>query len=300
MSDARAFSQSEIATYLACQRKYRYEYERDVQVAEDTPALEVGRALHETIRETCDRVRDGGTHTDDDIRVLAEDAFRRQWESEVGRDAYRTEAHYEDDRRLARTAIEHFFTDGPGVDHARRSLAAEKHVEFERNGVAYAGYVDNVLETREGLELVDYKKSAIDPPVTSRKNYIELHRDGEYRPRRVKHAIQAVLYMEGVKDTEYYDQRDTVAFTYQPLAEADIDRKGRKIAIEFDTEPDRVGEDIRENREALWDIIEDAVAGIRSNAFDPSPFEEITDEQCDQCPFRSMCSAYLTAEEFKL
>lgn len=294
------FSQSRVSTYLKCQRMYRYKYERSVTADEDTKALEFGRALHETIRETCDRVRDGGSRTDEEIQALAKEVFQRQWQSEVDRDSYRTEAHYEDDRELARRAIEQFFDQGPGVDHARRSVAAEQPVAFERNGVSYGGHVDNILETEDGLELVDYKKSDIDEPVSSRKNYIQLQSDGEYRPRRVKHAIQAVMYMEGIRETEYYEPGDDIAFTYQPLAEAVVDRKGQTMTVDFDFEPVSVDEEIRENSQTLWNIIEDAVEGIQASAFDPVPYEEIEDEQCDRCSFQPMCTTYLTTKEFKL
>jgi putative RecB family exonuclease len=231
---------------------------------------------------------------------VATEAFERQWDIEVARESYRTKAHYEDDRRLARESITHFFEDGAGVDHARQSVAAEIRVEFERNGVAYSGYIDNVLRTDEGLELIDYKKSTIAPPVSSRKNYIELQDEGEYRPQRVKNAIQAALYMNGIKETEYYEPGDEVAFTYQPLAEATIDRKGAKISFEFDTEPISVEADIRENSQTVWRIIERAVEEIRNEAFDPAPFGEIKDDQCDRCRFRTMCSEYLTTMEHKL
>jgi putative RecB family exonuclease len=279
---------------------YLYEYERGVTTAEQTRALEIGRALHETIRETCDHVRNGDGFTDHDIRSVATEEFERQWDIEVARESYRTKAHYEDDRRLARESITHFFEDGAGVDHARQSVAAEIRVEFERNGVAYSGYIDNVLRTDEGLELIDYKKSTIAPPVSSRKNYIELQDEGEYRPQRVKNAIQAVLYMNGIKETEYYEPGDEVAFTYQPLAEATIDRKGAKISFEFDTEPISVEADIRENSQTVWRIIERAVEEIRNEAFDPAPFGEIKDDQCDRCRFRTMCSEYLSTMEHKL
>lgn len=294
------FSQSRIATYLKCQRMYRYKYERSVSADEDKKALNFGRALHETIRETCDRVRDRETPTDDEIRALAEEAFQRQWRSEVNKDAYRTEAHYKDDEELARRAIKNFFHQGSGVDHARRSIAAEQPVAFERNGVTYTGHVDNILETGDGLELVDYKKSDISEPVSSRKNYIQLQNKGEYRPRRVKHAIQAALYIEGIKKTEYYDPGDEITFTYQPLAEASINRKGRSITVDFDIDPVSVEQDIQENSQTLWSIIEDTVERIQTGVFEPEPFNKIEEKQCDRCPFQPMCTAYLTAKEFKL
>lgn len=300
MSESDTITQSQLATYLKCQRMYRYRYVRNVTVDEEARALDFGRALHNTIEETCDHLRGSGTDSDGAIRSFAEDAFCRQWEIEVSPDSYRTRAHYENDKQLAREAIEHFFDAGPGIDHVRRSAATELRIEFERNGVSYSGYIDNVLRTADGLELVDYKKSGVDPPVSSRKNYIELQDEGEYRPQRVKNAIQAVLYMEGIKQTEYYESGETVSFTYQPLAEATVDRKGRGITFEFDTEPVRVGNQIRENSQTLWRIIETAVDGIRENAFEPIPFEEIEDEQCDRCQYQQMCSAYLTAKEYKL
>lgn len=279
---------------------YQYSTVRGVDTDVDTTALEIGRALHETIRAVCDRVRDGGGVTDETIRTIAAEAFDLHWEAEVDRDSFRTAAHHDDERRLAAEAIEHFFDRGPGVDHARRSLAAELDISFEHNGIAYRGTIDNVLEAPEGIELVDYKKSAIDPPVTSRGNYIEEHHEGGYRPRRVKHAIQAAIYMEGIRSTDHYEPGDTVEFVYHPLAEANVDRKGEGVTVEFDIGPEPVGSAVRANRETVWTIIEEAVEGIAAGAFDPDPFEEIEDEQCDRCAYQQMCTAYLTQEAFKL
>jgi putative RecB family exonuclease len=279
---------------------YQYQYKRNVTTDSETRALDFGRALHETIRETCDRIRGDGTYSDEELRAIANEAFQRQWQSEVDQRSYRTEQHYEDDRKIAGKAIEHFFDEGPGVDHARRSLVAEQPVAFERNGIKYNGKVDNVLETETGLELVDYKKSDIDEPVTPWGNYIEEQNGDGYRPGRVKHAIQAALYIEGIKETEYYEQGDTIAFTFQPLAETTVNRIGQTSTINLDIESISVEEDIRENSEVLWEIIENAVEGIQTDSFEPAPFEDIVNKQCDRCPFQSMCSAYLNAEEVRL
>lgn len=299
MSDQQTFSQSKLSTYLKCQRKYQYGYERDLEPDQDTTFFEVGNALHETIRETCNEVRNDDSYTDAEIQAKAEDAFETQWRNEVHRDSFRTTSHYEDKRQYARKAIIHFFDQGPGVNHARRSLVTERRVTFERNGITYTGRIDNVLEAPDGLELVDYKKSSVSSPV-KQKNYIQLQHDGEYRPNRIKPAIQALLYMDGIKQTEHYDEDDTIEFTFQSLANADIDRKGRNNEYEFDIDPERVGDDIRDNRTTIWTIIEQTVEHIKNKSFEPIPFEEIEDEWCDRCPFQSMCSSYLMKEGFKL
>jgi putative RecB family exonuclease len=301
MSDSRSFSQSELATYLKCQQKHRYEYKRGVDPEQDTTALEFGRALHETIDKTCKEARTASELSDEEIQDLATEIFPREWESEVSRDSYQTDSHYQDDKRKAKTAIDQFFGQGPGVDHTRRSVATEEYVEFERNGVRYGGHIDNILKTDDGLELVDYKKSDISPPVTSQGNYIEEHHNDGYRPQRVKHAIQAELYIEGVKESEYYMAGDVVEFTFQAVADdLSIVRKGSTVRADPDFKSRSVAEDIQANREILWELIEDIVAGIRNSRHEPVPFREIRDEHCDTCPYQSMCSIYLTNEEYKL
>lgn len=278
---------------------YRYEKVRDVETENDTQNLDFGLALHGTIEDVCEEVRGDGQYSDEDIFQLVDSAFERNWLSETDSESYRTEADYKDDKTIAKNAIHQFFTDGPGLDHTRRSLVTELKITFERNGVEFVGYIDNVLATESGLELVDYKKSDIKPPV-KRNNYIKKHLNGEYRPRRLKPAIQALLYMEGIKQTTFWDSGDEIEFTYQTLSETTVDRSQPEMVIEVTQDNMHVADDVRENESKLWTIIEEAVEGIQSGEFAPDPFDEILDEYCERCEYQSMCAAYLNKEEQKI
>lgn len=287
-------SQSRLATYLRCPWQYRFKYDLDLEVRTQAERyFGFGNALHETIEAVCDTVRERGSISDEAIRELAEEVFDDKWATETDVSDYPTRAVYEQDRAKAAAAIQEFFEAGPGIRHARTSLATEAEVEFERDGVTYLGYIDNVLETEEGIELVDYKTSDIDLPF-GRKNYVEAHAEGAYYPDRVKPAIQASLYLEGVRELELFEEGMARAFTFYVLVDDhDITRRPSGLDVTVSGRPRAVGEQCLDNAEIIWPLIHDAALGIIDSAYEIDSWQTVREETCTDCSFRRSCSRYL-------
>ncbi len=295
MSDSNCtLSQSRIARYVTCPQQYRYDYDLDVTDPNETERYyNFGTALHSTIEDVCKTVRAADSMSDDEIKEYAETAFPEQWESETDRTEYPTQAIYEQDRLRAAEAIRAFFDTGPGIRHARKSVANELEVEFEHEDVSFTGRIDNVLETEDGLHLIDYKTSDIDLPV-GRSNYIERHLDGDYYPDRLKPAIQAAVYLEGIRETDYWQPDQDLDFTFYILLDEDeVMRQPSGVDVEVTGKEREMTEVCRDNNTALWKIIDAATSGILTGDYEVDRWADVHDKTCKDCQYRNICTKYL-------
>lgn len=252
-----------------------------------------GTALHSIIEDVCETVRAAESMSDDEIRQYAETTFLEHWESEIDWAEYPTQAVYEQDRLQAAEAIQTFFDTDTGLEHARKSIVNELEVKFEHNGASFTGYIDNVLQTDDGLRLIDYKTSDIDLPV-GRSNHIKKHIDGGYGPDRMKPAIQAAIYLRGIKETDYWESGMDLDFIfYILLDDEEVTRRPGGINADVSGRKRQMTEVCRDNHDAIWSIIDDATSGILNGDYEVDRWEDVREETCGDCRYRNICTKYL-------
>jgi putative RecB family exonuclease len=299
VTDPVFLSPTRLATYLDCQRKYDHGYVTDVTAPDETLLYaNQGRAYHETIEVVCD-----ATDRDDPADVIhqrAMDAFADAWETHLDPDEYASDAHQSYQRAENRAGIEAFFhpDGGPGIRHARQSIATELWVESVHDDVGLHGYADNVLRTDDGFHVVDYKRSVrgVVTPYTAK--YLERHLNGEaHQPKRVKNAFQTATYVEGLKASDCYEAGEPVSFSFYGLlhsTDAESTPDGYEVSASGrERETTAVYE---EYHDTIWTLIETAHEGIREHAHEPDPFDVIREEACPDCDYRAMCADYLAGE----
>lgn len=301
MSNGTDFvSPTRLGSYLYCPRKYDFEYVQRVEtVRRGERYLQQGRALHTTIERTC-----RSTDADGDASVIhrtARQHFTDAWKAEVDRQAFASDAHHEYFRRLARAGIDAYFdpSGGPGLEHARTSVAVERRLSAHHRGVPIRGFADNILRPSDGSELhiIDYKRTLRDILSDRSTDCLESHLDDDHDPRRVKSAIQAAAYIEGVKETELYEPGMTVRFSFYGLlnrTETNPDAAGYSVSARgYDRELTEIYES---NYDAIWELITDAYRGIQNEAFEPEPWELIREHGCEDCEYSAMCPERIASE----
>lgn len=297
MSDI-VLSQSQIATYARCQRKYEFDYDWDVTVPESTERyLQRGNVLHNTIEDVCNHVTSTPEIADEHIRTLALERVNAYWEEHMDRSEYFSDAEFQEDYLRTRARIEAFFDDGPGYDHVRNSIATELSVQYEHNGFQFRGYIDNVVRTDDGLLLVDYKTSRIDPPFT--RDYVQAHLDDGYRPDRVKPAVQAALYTEAIKRTDLYAPEMDVEFVFYELKKRggrETIRTPDEVTVNIEGNSRSVTDGYHEQYDAVWELIMRCADGITNQEYTPEPFDAIYEQTCQRCEYRQTCPEFLGEE----
>ena len=293
------YSQSRLATYLKCQRMFEYDYEWDVSSPETTQRYLIqGNVFHRTVEETCESAR-----TDmraEEVYEMAMGYFPAIWTEEVIEDEFESAAQREYYRRVTLAALEDYFDpdDGAGIEHARRSIAVEEHLETTVDGIPVKGYIDNILATDDGVHIIDYKRSRGSMISGGTADRLAGHLDGsEYEPGRVKSAIQGALYIQAVRDSNFCKPGDQVRFTYYVYLYDDEfvpDPEGYRVEARGKAY-DRT-ELLAEYDAVIWDLIASAEEGIRTGSFEPVPWETIRDETCDDCDYKAMCADYLESE----
>lgn len=299
VTDATFLSPSRLATYADCQRKFDYEYVQTINAPEQTRLyLNQGLAYHGTIEAVCD-----ATCRDDDAQRIydrAVEAFSEQWNEHIDPGEYASSAHQEYQRLENLEAIKTFFdpNGGDGIDHARQSVATEKWLECVENDLGLHGKADNILRTDDGLHVIDYKRKLRNVITLNTADVLEAHLDGtDHDPKKVKNAFQAATYIEGVKQSDLYEEGMTVRFSFYGL----LNRTS------FDSTPDGYEISVRgysrdmtniyeEYYGTIWTLLRRSHEGITSASHDPVPFPLIHDETCPDCTFQDMCREYLSAE----
>ncbi len=294
-----SLSPSRLAKYATCRRLYDYRYVQDV----NTPVrselyLNQGTIYHETIEDVCD-----ATDRDDEPEVIYDRAIRTfdaKWDEHSTPDDYESDAHQEYQRRENRAAVEAFFDPdgGDGIEHARRSIATECWVECEVDGRGLHGKADNVIQTDDCLHIFDYKRNTRGVLSSGTAEYLGEHLDGEaHEPKRVRNAFQTATYIEGVKNEPFYEDGMDVRFSFYGLLNStsfESTPNGYEISVRgYPRETTAI---YNEHYDTIWALIRDAHDGITNNAFDPEPFELISEEACPECDYREMCADRLSTE----
>jgi len=321
MSNDHALSQSRLGSYAHCPQHYQYDYVYDISTPDDPERYrQRGIALHRTLERLCEFVsQESEGHPADstdvgakEIREEAQRLFTKEWGDTVDSDEYRSDPHYEYDRQRCAAGIETYLSeDRNGIDHVRGSVATEKQISFEHNGLALTGYIDNIVKQEDAIILIDYKTTlsrVISGQAWRAKDYIEEHLEEEKRrPKDIGSIIQAAIYTEGIRyvadideidfETEDYDIR----FVFYGIIE-DTDTRGSADGVTPVVEGDLrdVTDVLEQHGDKVWQLIERYHQGIRTEQFDPEPWEVINEDVCEGCRYNGMCDAYLGAEVNRL
>jgi putative RecB family exonuclease len=294
-----SLSPSRLATYATCPRLYDYRYAQDVNAPDRTELyLNQGRIYHETIEEVCDATgRDDNAET---IHDRAMDVFAAKWAEHSNSEDYESDAHQEYQRRENRAAVEAFFDPdgGDGIEHARNSIATECWVECEVDGRGLHGKADNVVRTDEGLHVFDYKRNTNGVLSNRTAEYLGDHLDGEaHEPKRVRNAFQTATYVEGVKNEPFYEEGMEVRFSFYGLLNStSFESTPAGYEVSARGYPRETTEIYAEHHDTIRDLIRAAHDGITGEAYEPEPFDLITDEACPDCDYREMCADRLSTE----
>ncbi len=299
MSEIFWLSPSRLATYATCPRQYEYSYEQDVSSPDETKLyMYQGRVYHETIEVVCNQ-----TDRDDDPDTIYEralDAFDEKWTEHIDPDEYHSRAHQEYQRRENLAGIEAFFDpdSGVGIEHARTSVATEKWIECERDGLGIHGYTDNVLRADGTLHLVDYKRSVSGVLGSwSGDRLVEHLENDAHEAKRVKNAFQTAAYVEGIKESELYEEGMDIRFSFYGLLHStDVQSTPDGYEISASGRARETTEAYEEYHDTIWALIEAAHRGITSEDYEPRPFELIHEEACDDCEYQAMCPDYFAME----
>jgi hypothetical protein len=299
-------SPSRISTYVECPRQFEFDYEHSLETAEKDGMeryINRGSVLDTALQKTANEV---SPETDTEtVRSRAREQFESEWTEQTAVRDYPSPASYEYDRRISRAAVEDYLdpdTDGDGIEHLRRSLGTEVHLEWEDEewGLLH-GYADNIIETRDGLLIIDYKASFGSRNFPN-KNGADLKNqvDGtKHYPRRLKKWLQIGLYWQGLKEHEFYTVGDEIRFVFYGL----ISSKTREptadgYTVDVSGKSWEMTKLFRSQTETFNRLITDGVNGIRGQNFDPTEhnWELILSEACEECDYRPACGDYLAEE----
>lgn len=299
--DSRRLSPSRLATYGVCPRQYEYDRVWDVETPDESRRyMDRGLIYHAAIEETCETVRDwepDADRSDARIHELALETVESLWERQADRSEYQSDAQFEYDRALTIEAIDSFFA-SDGTDHARHSVATEETVTCERDGRPLKGRVDNIVRTDDGLHIYDYKGSFNGIISWYFAESIPAHREGEeYIGELLKSLFQAAIYIEGARNLDVYEPGMDVQFSFYGLM-AEKDREGHPEGLQVSVRgyPREVTDIYHEYHDDIWALVEHCYDGIVTERFEPTRFEQIREEECDDCAYQAMCGDYLAAE----
>jgi len=95
----------------------------------------------------------------------------------------------------------------------RREVA---RLRRERPRIAWRA--DNILRTDEGIHVIDYKRRLRDVITSNTASVLEDHLDGtDHDPKRVKNVFQAATYIEGIKQSDLYEDGMNIRFSFYGL-----------------------------------------------------------------------------------
>lgn len=299
-------SPSRVATYLTCPRQFEFNYEHKLETEDRTDMeryFNRGNVLDTSLQETADAVSPA-TDTES-VRALAREEFDKQWAEETSVDSYSSASSYEYDRQISKAAIEDYLdpeTSGEGVEHLRRSVGTEVHLEWVDPELGpMHGYADNIVETRDGLLIIDYKASYSGRRFPNKsgsdlQNQVE---GKKHYPKRLKKWLQIGMYCAGVEEHALYSAGDEIRFMFYGLISSKTrEATGEGYSISVSGKEWDMTDLSRSHEEELRSLLSWGVDGIRDGAFDPTEqsWSLIQEEACEGCDYRRGCGDYLAEE----
>jgi putative RecB family exonuclease len=292
-------SPTRLATYATCPRQYEYKHVQSASSPDETKLyLHQGKAYHEMIERVCD-----ATDRDDDPGVIydrAMDVFDATWTKHIDPEDYASNAHQEHQRRETLAGIKSFFDpeDGDGIEHAQHSVATEKRIQCEHDGIGLHGYTDNVLRDGDTLHLIDYQRNVRGVLGSCSADRLEEHLNEEaHEAQRVKNAFQTAAYTEGIKDSSLYEPGMSVRFSFYGLLHStDTQSTATGYTVTASGRSRETTDAYEEYYDTIWALIKAAHSGITSETFEPEPFDLIQAEACEDCDYQAMCPEYIGTE----
>lgn len=291
---------------MTCPRQFEFDYVHDLKGADNSDMqryFDRGRVLDTALQQTADAVSEE-TETES-VRTLARENFTDQWATRTDPENYPSPTSYEFDRRVSKAAIEHYLdplTDGEGVIHLKRSVGTEVHLEWTDDELGpLHGYADNIVRTEDGFLIIDYKASYSGsrfPNKSGSDLESQLGGTGHY-PSRLKKWLQIALYCAGLKEHELYTPGDEIRFMFYGL----IGSKSRTptdddYTVSVCGKAWDMTDLYREYDDDLWAYIDDSVAALRAESFDPTgdSWELVQDNACGDCDYQGGCGDCLAEE----
>jgi putative RecB family exonuclease len=291
---------------LECPRQFEFQYIHDLDGKDRSDRERYynrGSVLDTALQLTADAV-DPDTDRET-VQTLAREHFTEYWREKTDKENYPSTAAYEFDRRLSAAAIEDYLhpnTSSEGLAHLRRSVGTEVHLEWTDDDLGpMHGYADNIVETRDGLLIIDYKASYSSRrfPNKSGSDLEKQVNGSKHYPSRLKKWLQIGMYCEGLTEHELYSPGDEIRFMFYGL----IGSKERTptetgYTVDVDGKEWELTDLYREKQSAFRTLTEESVTGIQSSAFDPTgeTWELIQDEACEDCNYRRACGHYIAEE----
>lgn len=299
-------SPSRVATYLTCPRQFEFKYEHRLQTEDRTDMeryFNRGNVLDTSLQETAKAVLP--TTDTEAVRTLAREEFEKVWAKETTVDSYPSAASYEYDRQISKAAIEDYLdpkTSGEGVEHLRRSVGTEVHLKWVDPELGpMHGYADNIVETRDGLLIIDYKASYSGRrfPNKSGSDLVNQMEGKKHYPKRLNKWLQIEMYCAGVEEHEIYSAGDEIRFMFYGLINSKTrEATGEGYSISVSGKEWEMTDLYRSHKKELRSLLSLGVNGIRNAAFDPTEqsWSLIQEESCESCDYRRGCGDYLAEE----
>jgi putative RecB family exonuclease len=100
-----------------------------------------------------------------------------------------------------------------------------------------------------------------------------------------------------VKNEPFYEDGMTVRFSFYGLLNStSFESTPAGYEVSARGYPRETTEIYAEHHDTIWELIRAAHDGITGEAYEPEPFDLITDEACPDCDYREMCADRLSTE----
>jgi len=233
------YSPSKLETYESCPRLYWFSQVLEIP-GEEKPFFELGKTVHGVLEEIARRIQSGKT-VDEPAALKILDGL---WKAS----AYDTKAAEKKAREEAEDMVKMFLV----RQSARkgRIIELETGIELDLEGRHLRGRVDRIDETKDGLEVIDYK--------TSKERT---------KAEDLKQDFQLCLYKLGVEKL--------------------TGKKVRSVGLWYLRHDDpRMIELTAEEAEAVRQRALEVIKAIEAGKFEPTPGYQ----SCRYCDFKGLCN----------
>ncbi|MFC1686646.1 ATP-dependent helicase [Patescibacteria group bacterium] len=238
---ALVLSHRQIDDYLTCPKKYWYVHTLRVPLLRNH-AIVFGSVIHNTIQDFLRDKQKGHLMSSEELKK----AYQNHWINE----GYLTREHEDQRKKEGIEILEKFYQKEKATKET--PLYIEKPFKFSVDGTLVRGRWDRVDETKEGIELSDYKTSQA--------------KDEKTAKRKVSDSRQLRLYALSYQNI--YNQIPKAV----SLIFLGSDNKGTKEVTKRDLEKSE-------------EEIKKAAGGIKKQAFKAKPEYQA----CNYCPFKNIC-----------
>lgn len=285
----------EIAAHLRCPRQYEFEHERPVSPPPTSPNRRDERRRELLSESIIAGLRLDSASPDERTAAACDrfDELRRSANS-----AYLVDEQAQYDEAVVRAAIEAYF-DGDGREHAKRLVAADVTLGYERGGIRYETSVDAVVKTDHGHLAIEYLPSMqgiLHVSWDKENNVQEFVAEQKFYPRQIGSFVRAAIAICGL--TAEYDLTRNHDFAYISLLENSRPAYENPDGIHVDPEARHFRSAYQAEKDDLDALVADRAGAVLDSETDPRDwqFGEITDRSCSYCAYRNACPDALESE----